>query len=183
MEPPFEFCCRLSEAEDVFIFAARRASPALLHPEAQEGRFQQGLWQYDTAEFFIAPAGGEPYFEFNLAPNGAWWAAVFTSPRVMNPNAPTVPPGIVATGRATAGGWECEARIPLPLLRQLGINPAPATKANAAPTAAPAPCRLAVDAILNSPTQQFLTTAADLTGRPNFHRPWSWETLACSPEV
>ncbi len=167
VSPPFEFRCRLTA--EFFVFSARRSAPALLHPEARENHFQPNLWRFDVAEFFIAPSRGEPYFEFNLSPNGAWWAAAFTSPRVINPAFPEVPPGISACGQASPAGWFCEAHIPLSLLSQLGISPASS------------PCRLAVDAILNSPHPLFLTTAADPSGTPNFHRPWSWDFCFAAP--
>ncbi len=162
INPPFEFCFRLTAEE--LIFSARRATPALPHPEAQEGRFQPFLWKYDSAEFYISTADGSRYMEFNLAPNGAWWAAAFNQPRVVDTSVPIVPPGVIATGHADDKGWECEARVPLADLALLGISPADA------------PCRVAAAAILNSPEQRFLTTAEDTTTpRPDFHRPDSWQ--------
>ncbi len=162
VEPPFEFRFRLTANE--LIFNARRATPALLHPEAQEGVFQELLWKYDTAEFFIATAGADRYIEFNLAPNGAWWAAAFTGPRVVNTAMPQVPESVVATGHAGNTGWECEARLPLRWLEYMDIIPGKS------------PLRLAAAAILNSPQQIFLTTACDTSGKPDFHHPWHWET-------
>ncbi len=161
VEPPFEFRFWLSE--EALHFAARRAAPALLHPEAREGRFQELLWKYDTAEFFVATPEGDRYMEFNLAPNGSWWSAAFTEPRVVNPAVPPVPQGVVAHGHADATGWECEARLPLAYLALMGIHPGLA------------PCRLAAAAILNSPQQVFLTTSTDTSGSPDFHRILSWE--------
>ncbi len=159
--PPFEF--RFELRGEVLVFSARRAAPALLHPEAVEGGFQELLWRYDTAEFFIATAEGDRYMEFNLAPNGAWWSAAFTGPRVVNAAVPAVPEGVQARGQATADGWFAEAQIPLAYLRLMGIDPATT------------PCRLAAAAILNSPEQLFLTTSTDTSGHPDFHRISSWE--------
>ncbi len=161
VEPPFEFRFHLTETE--LVFSARRRTPALLHPEAQEGKFQELLWKYDTAEFFIVSPGQERYLEFNLAPNGAWWSAVFTDPRVVDPTVPAVPAGVIARGHADAAGWECEARLPLASLAEMGLTPATA------------PCRIAAAAILNSPEQIFLTTATDTSGKPDFHHPWHWD--------
>ncbi len=163
--PPFEFRCLLTA--DFLIVSARRSSPALLHPEASKGRFQEYLWKYDTAEFFLATPEGERYMEFNLAPNGAWWSAAFTAPRVVNPDVPAVPEGVVATGHADAAGWQCEASIPLTYLAAMGISPGKG------------PFRLAAAAILNSPEQLFLTTATDTSGKPDFHRPWAWDFCDC----
>ncbi len=159
--PACEF--RFTLTADALVFAARRAAPALLHPEACCGAFREHLWKYDTAEFFIATMDGSRYMEFNLAPNGAWWAAAFTGPRVVNEAVPALPQGVSATGRAGAGGWECEASLPLSWLALMGIEPGKA------------PCRVAAAAILESPAQLFLTTATDLSGAPDFHRPRAWE--------
>ncbi len=165
--PPFEFRFRLTP--DALVFSARRPAPALLHPLAREGQFQEHLWKYDTAEFFIATADAERYLEFNLAPNGAWWAAAFTAPRLQETALPTVPQGVRAHGHAGASGWECEAQLPLAPLRLMGISPGES------------PFRLAAAAILGSPEQRFLTTATEADGRPDFHRPWSWELAELAP--
>ncbi len=159
--PACEFRFRLTE--DALVFSARRAAPALLHPGARCGAFTELLWKYDTAEFFIATAAGDRYMEFNLAPNGAWWSAAFTGPRVVNEAVPSMPQGVSATGRATAEGWEAEASIPLSYLALMGIEPGKA------------PCRLAAAAILESPEQLFFTTATDTSGQPDFHRILAWE--------
>jgi hypothetical protein len=52
------------------------------------------------------------------------------------------------------------ARIPLNELRGVDIRD----------------CRLATTFILNSPDQIFLTTADDLAGEPDFHRPDSFSS-------
>ncbi len=159
--PPFEF--RFCLTEDSLVFSARRAAPALHHPEAQEGRFQELLWKYDTAEFFIATAEADRYVEVNIAPNGAWWSAAFTGPRVVNPAFPARPEGVCARGQSREQGWECSISIPLAYLRLMGIEPGST------------PCRIAATAILNSPEQLFLTTATNTSGKPDFHHPWDWE--------
>jgi hypothetical protein len=40
-------------------------------PEARPER-RDGLWQSTCLEFFVAVAGAEPYWEFNLSPAGHW---------------------------------------------------------------------------------------------------------------
>ncbi len=167
VEPPIAFRFRLTG--DALIFSARRRTPALLHPEACEGQFQENLWKYDTAEFFIATAEGDRYIEFNLAPNGSWWSAAFTAPRVVNTDMPAVPEGVIATGHSHAEGWECEAHLPLTYLRLMGVEPGET------------PFRLAAAAILNSPQQIFLTTAEDTGGKPDFHHPWDWSEAHVHP--
>lgn len=115
---------------------------------------------YDVAEFFIAATEGTPYLEVNLCPNGAWWACWFSETRVANPDA-IAPAGVQASGTLAADGWECSIRIPVAELQKHGVSIEN--------------CRLAATAILDTPQQIFLTTAPDLFGEPDFHRPHSWE--------
>src|ERR1035437_8909657 len=63
-------------------FLAHHRKPAQLHPQARPGRFQAELWHHDVAELFLADPVSGRYFEFNLAPNSAWWCCEFTAPRV-----------------------------------------------------------------------------------------------------
>jgi hypothetical protein len=62
-------------------FLAHHRRPADLHPAARPGGFQAELWRYDVAELFLSHPGSGRYFEFNLAPNGAWWCCEFTAAR------------------------------------------------------------------------------------------------------
>lgn len=158
--PAPEFSFELGEHD--LVFRAARRAPAVIHPEARPGAFCAELWRYDTAEFFMGQAEGGRYLEFNLCPNGAWWAQAFDAPRVAAAEA--APQGVRATGQCEPEGWECCARIPLSELIRLGLDPRA--------------CRLAFTAILNTPQQIFLTTAEDLSGEPDFHRPSSWPLAA-----
>lgn len=158
--PPLQFAFTLED--DFLCFYAKRAAAAVIHPHAQPGGFQPELWMYDVAEFFIAAEEGSPYMEVNLCPNGAWWACLFSAARVATPGAEP-PAGVQAEGSLSAEGWACSIRIPVAELQKHGI--------------APTSCRLAATAILDSPQQIFLTTAPDLSGEPDFHRPHSWEPI------
>lgn len=149
---------------EYLVFRAAQAAQAQPHPEGKPGEFKEELWKYDTAEFFIADAEGKLYMEFNLSPAGAWWACVFSAPRVAAPEY-GVPQGVQTTGSLSAEGWACSARIPLEYLSALGITPER--------------CRLAATCILNSPDYVFLTSAEDLSGEPDFHRPHSWPAALC----
>jgi hypothetical protein len=71
-----------------------------------------------------------------------------------------VPTGVETAGSVTPAGWGCSACIPLAYLESIGISIRN--------------CRLAATCILNSPDYQFCTTSDDLSGEPDFHRPWSW---------
>lgn len=158
---PVEYC--FSIEEDCLVFRASQAAPVTIHPEAQPGVFKEELWMYDTAEFFVADAEGKNYMEFNLCPNGAWWACAFCSPRQPLVGA-GIPEGVETIGSVTPGGWGCSARVPLAYLRSIGIDIRN--------------CRLAATCILNSPDYQFCTTSDDLSGEPDFHRPLSWQMAA-----
>ena len=144
---------------DSLVFRASQAAPVTIHPEARPGVFTEELWKYDTAEFFVADAEGKNYMEFNLCPNGAWWACAFCGPRQPLAGA-VVPQGVETAGSVTPAGWGCSACIPLAYLESIGISIRN--------------CRLAATCILNSLDYQFCTTSDDLSGEPDFHRPWSW---------
>lgn len=154
---PVEFSFMLEG--DYLVFRAAQKAPVTIHPEALPGMFREELWMYDTAEFFVADAEGKNYIEFNLCPNGAWWACAFCAPRQQMAGA-GVPDGVETCGSVTPDGWGCSARLPLGWLRSVGIDIRH--------------CRLAATCILNSPDYLFCTTSDDLSGEPDFHRPWSW---------
>ena len=141
-----------------FWFVASRRKPALLHPEARPGQFTPELWKYDVAEFFLKhPASGR-YLEFNLAPNGAWWSAEFTAPRVRADEEDVEIPGVKTYAElAPDGSWVVAASIPLELLEaRFGFGPE--TQMN-------------VTFIVDSPEQRFLSaTPAPAGVEPDFHR-------------
>lgn len=152
---------RLVHEEDTLIYRVRRAAAPELHPTAQAGIFSADLWRYHCAEFFLAAPEGAPYMEFNLAPNGAWWACLFTAPRCAATPAPELS-GICAAGKVTAQGWEAEMRVPLNLLEDCGL---PLTA-----------CRLAIGAALpQRGAERWLTTTPhDAAATPDFHTPAAW---------
>ncbi len=144
---------------DELVFRVAQAAPALLHPEAQLGKFQELLWKYDTAEFFIAKEDCSRYLEFNLSPNGAWWSEIFTDPRVVDETAIQIAP-THCEAQWDESGWSCSARIPMADLISMGLDPRSS--------------RVAVCAILQSPEQIFLTSADKTEGVPDFHRLPDW---------
>jgi hypothetical protein len=160
IEPPYEYSFTLTP-EGLEFYASRKAA-ATVHPDGVCGAFQAELWRYDAAEFFITTPDGKRYMEFNLSPNGAWWAAVFCAPRQIAPGFENwEPAGVQATGDSTEAGWSCHALIPAAVLEEVGISPAD--------------CKLTAAAILKSPEQVFLTTALPCDTQPDFHRPDLWE--------
>jgi len=145
-------------------FVASRAKTAAPHPDARPGQFLPRLWEYDVAELFLADPESGRYLEFNLAPNGAWWNAEFTAPRVRTDGANAQMPDVQTFAeQATDGSWAAALALPLDLL-EARIGFGPHTRAN-------------VTFILESPAQRFLS-ANDLGGgEPDFHRPERFSTL------
>lgn len=135
-------------------FLAARATPAMPHPSGESGAFTPELWKYDVAEFFAYNPATARYWELNLSPTGAWWAAAFSTVRVADDSTPA-PTGVQTLARAEGSGWVTMMCIPLASLAGLDIRD----------------CTLATTAILCTPNQIFLTTADDLAGEPDFHRP------------
>lgn len=162
--PPYEYSFEQTSAG--LLFKARRKAPALVHPQGQCGQFQPELWRYDAAEFFITAPDGNRYMEFNLSPNGAWWACLFQAPRVTAEGTESWRPQVEATGSQCEAGWQCEALISASSLQEAGINIQD--------------CKLAACAILNSPEQVFLTSALPCDSQPDFHRPDLWEKALLS---
>jgi hypothetical protein len=139
-------------------FIANHRRPAELHPQSRPGAFHAELWRYDVAELFIADPASGRYFEFNLAPNGAWWTCEFTAPRVRAEELEIAMPEIATFAEmAPDGSWLAAMAIPLDLLKAR-LNFGDESKIN-------------VTMILDSPAQRFLS-ATDLgPGEPDFHRP------------
>lgn len=139
-------------------FIAHHRRAAQLHPLARPGKFQPELWRYDVAELFIAEPLSGRYFEFNLAPNGAWWSCEFSAPRIRTEEIDIAMPEVATySDMAPDGAWLAAMAIPLDLLRaRLDFGPR---------------SRVNVTLILESPAQQFVS-AADLGGgNPDFHQP------------
>jgi|GEM_PF-1107999 len=139
-------------------FIAHHRTAADLHPQARPGMFQAELWKHDVAELFLADPVSGRYFEFNLAPNGAWWCCELTAPRVRAEETDIAMPEIATfADMAPDGAWVAAMAIPLDLLKAR-LDFGPQSRAN-------------VTFILGSSRQRFLT-AADLGGgEPDFHRP------------
>lgn len=149
-------------------FIANHRRPAELHPKSRPGSFLAELWRYDVAELFLADPESGRYFEFNLAPNGAWWSCEFTGPRMRAEDVDIAMPEIATfADLAPDGSWMAAMAIPLDLLRarlDFGLN----THAN-------------VTMILESPTQRFFS-AVDLgPGEPDFHQPQAFSKVSFIP--
>jgi hypothetical protein len=149
-------------------FVASHRRPATLHPRSRPGRFQAELWRYDVAELFLADPRSGRYFEFNLAPNGAWWNCEFTAPRVpAEAEAVAMPEVATFAELGVDGAWVAAMAIPLELLRAR-LDFGPETRAN-------------VTFILESPEQRFLTAAKLGDGEPDYHRPAHFPQISFTP--
>lgn len=156
VDPPAGFGMAMDKQK--FWFVATRRSPANIHPQARPGQFTPELWKYDCAEFFLSHAPSGRYLEFNLAPNGAWWTAEFTAPRIKIQEEDLPVPGVECYAElSTDGSWLAAASIPLEVLRAR-FDFGKQTKMNAT-------------FIVNSPEQKFLTAIPPAEGEPDFHRP------------
>jgi len=154
--PPVAFSLA-SDPEYLWFVATRQAQASVL-PGAVPGGFTPGLWEYDVAELFVASQDGNSYLEFNLAPNGAWWAAKFSSPRQVCDSQPDFQNNIHTYHDAPdPDSWVAAISIPLGFLRK-HISFDVGSPANAA-------------FIMNSPEQTFHSAARLPGGKPDFHQP------------
>lgn len=58
--------------------------------------FHEGLWLFDCGELWLSSSKTGRYIEFNLSPSGAYWAQVFSEPRIRDLECP--PPQILGVG-------------------------------------------------------------------------------------
>lgn len=162
LEKPAAF--GLAVDPDYLWFVAAHQRPATIHPDARPGEFQLGLFDYDVAEFFLADPESGNYFEFNLAPNGAWWSCEFAGVRER-----VVYEGMPVEGVATYadlspdGSWLAAAAVPLHYLKSK-FNFGDASKMN-------------VCFILESPKAKFLSAASIDCEEPNYHVPESFSKV------
>jgi hypothetical protein len=164
--PPAAFSLAMDAQRLWFIAHHRKA--AQLHPLARPGKFQSELWMHDVAELFIADPVSGRYFEFNLAPNGAWWSCELTAPRVRAEEIDIVMPEVATFSDLSAdGSWVAAMAISLDLLRAR-LDFGPKTRAN-------------VTCILESPDQRFVTANNLGGGTPDFHLPGKFPEIVFAP--
>lgn len=158
--PPVGFCMQL-EADELTL-RARREAPACLMPGSRSGEFTPLLWKYDVAEFFLRGESVKPYMEINLAPNGAWWAALFDEPRANHPGFDAAAIAVRSRGLCNDLCWEGELRLPLVTLRELGWDPEE--------------LRASACAVLRQKdgSYRYASTCMQVGEKPDFHRPWCW---------
>ncbi|QJE96573.1 hypothetical protein [Luteolibacter luteus] len=154
--PQAAFCVAVDSRSLWFI--ASHGKAAKLHPAARPGRFTPELWKHDVAELFLSHPTSGRYFEFNLAPNGAWWSCEFTAPRIRAEETDIVFPEVATFAElAPNGGWVAAMSIPRDLL-EARLDFGNDTRMN-------------VTFILGSPQQRFVSAVNLGGGEPDFHRP------------
>ncbi|MBB5352919.1 hypothetical protein HNR46_003168 [Haloferula luteola] len=161
--PPVGWCL-VADPEALWLLATRGAS-GKPQPASSTGEFVEGLWNHEVAELFIADPARERYLECNLAPNGAWWACQFDSPRVRSEEQPDFP--AIFRSHAdpdAAGSWTAGLRLPLDFL-QKSLNFGPSSPLN-------------VTFILHDPAPRYLSLADLGSGEPDFHRPWAFPVVS-----
>lgn len=148
-------------------FVAHHDEAACFDAETRPGRFHAGLWRHDVAELFLADPVSGRYFEFNLAPNGAWWCCEFTAPRVRAWEKDIAMPDVLTRAVITdTGAWLAAIALPLDLLRAR-IDFGPRTLANVA-------------FILGSPQQRFISAAKLPGDEADFHQPAHFTQIVLS---
>lgn len=150
------------DAERIFFFASCAQSP-LTKPSARLGQFVSGLWGFDLAELFLCEDGTGRYQEFNLAPNGSWWSAVFSTYR--KEAADFSPPrGVETVSHISAHSWKAGLTIPR---ASLGVN------IEFSPFS-----RLNVSMIISGGARNHLSWARIHSETPDFHRTDEFCTLS-----
>lgn len=159
LDPPL--CFAIAHDSESLWFIVTRKAKAACHPGAEAGSFMEGLWEYDVAELFLADPASGTYLEFNLAPNGAWWAAKFTAPRFRAVIQPDFTSIIVSHwDELSDEAWRAALCVPLAFLeKEIGFGVK--TTAN-------------VTAILHSPHQTFHSAHKLPGAAPDFHQPSSF---------
>lgn len=152
IDPPARFA--LAVDGNHLWFIARRDTASTSRPGSVPGQFEPDLWTRDVAELFLSAPDSSRYWEFNLAPNGAWWVSAFGAPREALPGQ-AIPEGVETLARETEDSWCSMAKIPLAALHGVDLRH----------------CKLAATFIIGYPEPVYATSALDLSGEPDFHRP------------
>jgi hypothetical protein len=145
------------------IFQVESDVSAVVWPrQTEEGR-ADGLWRNTCLEAFVGNDAEAGYFEFNLAPSGAWAAYRFSGYRDGMEEAPTPQPMI--RSRAGEAALTLEAEIDL----------------SGAPDLADAPWRVGLSAVIEDVAGgRSYWALRHPAGKPDFHHPDSF-VLALPP--
>jgi hypothetical protein len=162
IDPPISYGFLIRD--EALHFRARRSASVVLDPDAVAGAFQEELWKYEVAEFFLSHPENGSYLEVNLSPHGAWWTCLFRAPRVPWSEENDPLPGVRTEAHCTESGWEATLSVPLASLQALPVGFGEGWGLNAT-------------FIVDSPVQRFLTACPLGPGEPDFHRPEAFAPL------
>jgi hypothetical protein len=125
--------------------------------------FVEGLWEEDVGEFFVRDSSGR-YQEFNLAPSGAWWSAVFDSYRRRAEVSPR-PTILEVHTEVSSGSW----RGLLGIQREsMAIQVREGSS-------------LHVSGIVYAPKCRYLSSCPDRSVEPDFHRSACFQPVSLVP--
>ena len=178
---PIRFGVFLSATDLTFAFFIPDLNPSVVNIDDTADKvelyrdppFVEGLWQHDVAEIFIGTVPGGPYYEFNLAPSGAWWGCRFSSYRERD-SALDCGHVVTARFRGAAGlgvsnhsgpGWCGGISIPLLLLTP-DIEVTEGVPAN-------------VSFIYGNPRRYVASAVA--AGEPDYHRVETFARISMQP--
>ena len=126
------------------------------------GRFVEGLWERDVAEFFVA-GQGTTYQEINISPTGAWWSCLFSDYRQPVDEVRFEP---VIEAREHSDGWGVTFNVALSDLKPwVGVEPQRR--------------RLSVTSILYDPEPHYFAWNHQSGGEPDFHRLDLFRPIEC----
>lgn len=143
---------------------------ALFDQAVNPGEFHRGLWKFDCGELWLGNPSTGRYLEFNLAPNGAWWAMAFSGVRIEDPSCP--PPDCVGIGKVERDKWTASLTTTRAEIRRcLGSD----TELTGNLTLVLGGCP-----DVNPPLENF-SSLGKLGGvQPDFHRPGDWTPITFS---
>ena len=109
--PPQAECAYRFDLENEFFEIAFLVQIApFINPDTTLQGFFEGLWHHDCGELWLCNPESGRYIEINLAPDGAWWSCVFSSPRVRDIECPH--PKCSVKSFPSKGGWTATLQIP-----------------------------------------------------------------------
>lgn len=108
----FNYC--LLHSCDRLYFGCKSNGHNARMPNTAKGQFVEGLWKYTVVELFLGEKNSDEYLEFNLSPDGAWWACAFRSYRERS-GRDLASLEVETFSRALDNNfWECALSFPLP---------------------------------------------------------------------
>jgi hypothetical protein len=141
-----------------------------------QSEFAAELWRRNVVECFLSNPDNGHYLEIHLAPNGQWWACLFTAPRLAPAPAGHPLPLSTVEHRQTAGGqwWEAIVSVPAEVVcGLLGARSVLALRGNLT----------ALRYEIPDGRRDYFSLAPLPGDKPDFHQPAGWLELGRAPLV